>query len=87
MTPGESAEVERRFTYHPPVGDQPTRYERLRGTAREFAALLMELCPASPERRRALDHVDYAVMAANASIARHTPTALGGGDGTAGGGR
>lgn len=77
MTPEESAEVQRRFTYHLPVGDQPTRYKQLRGAAHAFAELLMELCPASPERRRALDHVDDAVMAANAAIAR--TEAVGGG--------
>lgn len=86
MTGAEHDEVQRRFTYHPPVGDQAVRYERLRGAAPEFAALLMELCPASPERRRALDHVDYAVMTANAAIARHTPEPAGE-EGPSGGGR
>lgn len=61
-----------RFTYHPPHGDQAERYERLRGGAREFAELLAELCPSSPELTRAVNAVDDAVMLANAAIARHT---------------
>lgn len=63
--------IAHRFTYHPPHGDQPERYERLRAAGREFAELLAELCPSSPELSRAVAHVDEAVMNANAAIARH----------------
>ena len=64
-------DIPNRFTYHPPQGDQVERYERLRGAGREFAELLAELCPSSPELSRAVARVDEAVMNANAAIARH----------------
>ncbi|NGO70505.1 DUF7681 family protein [Streptomyces boncukensis] len=68
---GYDLDIPNRFTYHPPQGDQPERYERLRAAGREFAELLAELCPSSPELSRAVAHVDEAVMNANAAIARH----------------
>lgn len=64
-------DIANRFTFHPAQGDQPERYERLRSAGREFAQLLTELCPSSPELSRAVGHVDEAVMNANAAIARH----------------
>lgn len=64
-------DIPNRFTYHPPTGDQPQRYEQLRAVGREFAELLAELCPPSPELSRAVAHIDEAVMNANAAIARH----------------
>ncbi len=63
--------IPHRFTYHPPQPDQPERYERLRAGGREFAELLAELCPSSPELTRAVNAVDDAVMLGNAAIARH----------------
>jgi len=65
-------DIENRFTYHPPHGDQAERYEKLRAKARELAELMAELCPSSPELSRAVTHVDEAVMNANAAIARHS---------------
>ncbi|MFE2941047.1 hypothetical protein ACFXKG_18580 [Streptomyces sp. NPDC059255] len=67
-------DLENRFTYHPPVGNQPERYEQIRAGALTFAELLAELCPSSPELTRAINAVDEAVMLANASIARHDRT-------------
>lgn len=65
-------ELERRFTYHPPVGDQPSRYSAIRREAKGFAELIVAYCPpGTDERKNALDSVDQAVMWANASIARH----------------
>ncbi|MFJ2174318.1 hypothetical protein ACIOHE_15570 [Streptomyces sp. NPDC087851] len=64
-------DLENRFTYHPPVGDQAERYEQIRAGGRTFAELLAELCPSSPELTRAVNAVDDAVMLANAAIARH----------------
>ncbi|MEC4016096.1 Acb2/Tad1 domain-containing protein [Streptomyces sp. H27-D2] len=66
-------DLENRFTHHRPHGDQAERYERLRAGGREFAELLAELCPSSPELTRAVNAVDDAVMLANAAVARHTP--------------
>jgi hypothetical protein len=64
-------EIENRYTYHPPKGDQPERYEKIRAAAKRFAHVVQELCPNSPERAHAKDRIDEAVMWANASIARH----------------
>lgn len=65
-----SHHIGRRFTYQPPHGDQAERYERIRTAAGDLATLLVELCPASDELDQAVTHIDYAVMRANAAIAR-----------------
>lgn len=65
-------DIENRFTYHPVKDGQAEKYERLRARGREFAELLAELCPPSPELSRAVAHVDEAVMNGNAAIARHS---------------
>ena len=66
----EAEEVGRRFTYHPPKGDQADRYVTIRDTAREFAEVLNALCPDSRELSNAMTHLDECVMNANAAIAR-----------------
>lgn len=66
-----TAEIETRFTYHPPCGDQAERYGLIRDYAKQFAFRLAECCPNSPELTKALNHLDIAVMLANASIARN----------------
>ena len=66
-----SAEIEKRFTYHPPKGDQPKRYEVLRNEAKEFAEMLDGFCPQSRELSLALTKLEEAVMWANAAIARN----------------
>ena len=64
-------ELEKRFTYHPPKGDQVKRYEALRGGALEFASLIVTLTPYSREQSVALTLLDETVMMANAAIARN----------------
>jgi hypothetical protein len=64
-------EIEARFTYHPPKGDQPDRYNRIRGNAKQLAYVIWESCPDSRERASALTKLDEVVMHANASIARN----------------
>jgi hypothetical protein len=64
-------EVEKRFTYHPPKGGQPQRYERIRAQAREMAWLITCNCPESRETSLALTKLEEAVMWANAAIARN----------------
>jgi hypothetical protein len=59
-----------RFTYHPPIGDQPARYEELRDIALGYAITICQLCPENRERSLALTHLEQAVMYANAAIAR-----------------
>jgi hypothetical protein len=64
-------EIEKRFTYHAPKGDQAARYEGLRETAKVFAYQIEAVCPDSRERSLALTKLEEAVMWANASIARN----------------
>ncbi len=76
MPPDESAmpmndELERRFTYHAPKGNQTQRYERIRAFAKDFAYMLDQATPKSREQSLALTHLEEAVFWANASIARN----------------
>jgi len=67
----ELPDLDKRFTYHAPKGDQPARYEALRGKAREFAEVISKTCPDSREKSLALTKLEESVMWANASIARN----------------
>ena len=67
-----SAELEIRFTYHRPTGNQPERYTQIRSRAGDLAELLEGLCPESRERSLALTKLEEAVFWANASIARRS---------------
>ncbi len=62
--------IENAFTYHQPKGDQPQRYEAIRGKAKELAYMIEELCPNSREKSLAMTKLEEASMWANASIAR-----------------
>jgi hypothetical protein len=72
------ADIEKRFTYHRPGGDQPERYQALRGYARELALTMCRLVPESRERSLAVGKLEEAIFWANAGIARreswHEPT-------------
>lgn len=63
--------IENNFTYHPPRGDQPERYEKIRENAKWLAQLINQLCPESREKSLAMNHIETAVMWANAAIARN----------------
>lgn len=67
----DEKDLENRFTYHPPKGDQALRYEMIRDSAHRFAAFLNERCPDSDELETAVTFIDAAVMFANAAIARN----------------
>ena len=67
----EMAELEKKFTYHPPKGDQAERYGRLRAFAKEFALDILDMCPESRERSLAMTKLEESVFWANASIARN----------------
>lgn len=71
LTATEAADLDKRFTYHPPKCDQPYRYSELRCKAKEFAALVVSLTPKSREQALALTHIEVAAMWANAAIARN----------------
>jgi hypothetical protein len=62
------------FRYHAPHGDQPARYESLRGQGRILAAMILSHCPLSRERALALTKLEEAIMWANAAIARNERT-------------
>ena len=63
-------ELDLRFTYHPPTGDQPERYVKIGAKVRELADLIAEVCPESREQALAMTHLEEVRMWANASIAR-----------------
>jgi len=67
----DAADLDNRFSYHPPHGDQTQRYEAIRARAKDFAALLNGFCPDSREKSLAVTALEEAVMWANASIARN----------------
>lgn len=64
-------DYENTYSYHAPKGDQPDRYEVIRGNAKQFAMLIDTVCPESRERSLAHTKLEEAVMWANASIARN----------------
>jgi len=67
MDPGE---LDKRFTYHPPKGDQQERYIKLRSEMRRLATMIVQLTPESREQALALTKLEESVMWANAAIAR-----------------
>lgn len=66
----DAAEIEKRFTYVAPTGDQPGRYVVIREAAKTFANLIVTTTPASREQSLAITALEEAVMWANAAIAR-----------------
>ncbi len=66
----DNGELQTRFTYHTPKGDQGVRYTQLRDTAKGLALEIERLCPDSREKSSAFTRLEEAVMWANASIAR-----------------
>jgi hypothetical protein len=57
------------FSYHAPEPGQPERYTAIRAAAREFAAKIVELTPASADQAVAIRKIREAVYSANAAIA------------------
>ncbi len=57
------------FTYHAPKGSQTARYEKIREAAKAYAFAILDSCPDSRERTRALESIKTSTMEANASIA------------------
>lgn len=66
----DADDLENRFTYHAPKGDQQERYQNLRALGLELAELIVGTCPVSRERSLAFTNLEQAVFWANASIAR-----------------
>lgn len=64
-------QIETAFTYHPPKGDQPERYIKIRDAAKAFAFLIDECVPDSREKSVAMTNLEQVVMWASAGIARN----------------
>ena len=66
----DKTELDVRFTYHKPQGEQPRKYLSIRAMAKGFAAEINDLCPESREKSLAITKIEEAVMWANSAIAR-----------------
>ena len=64
-------DLDKLFTYHPPKGSQPIRYEEIRAAGKNLAFIIGCHCPESRERTIAIARIEEAVMWANAAIARN----------------
>jgi hypothetical protein len=62
-------DLKRIFSYHPPTGDQPARYEAIRAGALAFVLLLDEHVPDCADKSAAIRHLRECVMTANAAVA------------------
>ncbi len=60
------------FTYHPPTPEQLEKYARISESMRAAARVVLQTCPASPDRTAAIRLIREARMTANASIATKT---------------
>lgn len=67
------SDLDRRFTYHRPSGDQLDRMGLIRTSVMALALLLSTLCPKSRELSIALARLEEVMMMANASIVRNEP--------------
>ncbi len=63
------------LSYHPLTPGRAEDHERLRAAAKEFAAVIDELCPPSREHSLAFTDIQSALMWANAAVAIHDPNA------------
>lgn len=64
-------ELQKIFTYHPPIGDQQANYEAIRNHAKHFALMINDICPESREKSLAITALQQTVQWANAAIAIH----------------
>lgn len=71
MSAEQIERIENNFTYHPPSGDQPAKYEDIREWGKAMATQLCFACPPSRELSLALTKLEEAVFWANAAIARN----------------
>lgn len=65
------AQLEHRYNYHAPRGDQAERYAAVRARVLAAAVECVNLTPCCPEQSRALNALDEAMFLFNAAIARH----------------
>ena len=67
----QKKDIENRFTYHEPKGDQAKIYPKIREKAKEFAYLIKQFVPESREQALALTKLEEVVMWANAGVSRN----------------
>jgi hypothetical protein len=65
------SDIESKFTYHAPKGDQVERYQKIRDAAKELAYTVLELTPPSREQSLFITKLEESIMWANAAIARN----------------
>jgi hypothetical protein len=65
----QRADIENRFSFHAPKGDQTDRYARLTEAYKQLALEVARLTPESREQSIALTKLWESRMAANGSIA------------------
>lgn len=63
-------DLEKRFTYHPPLPNQVERYKSIRHAALQFAELIKVSTPESREQSLALTNLEQTVMWANKAISQ-----------------
>lgn len=64
-------DLENRFSYHKPSGEQQDIYPLVRDKAKEFAYMIKKYVPSGREQACALTKLEEVVMWANAGISRH----------------
>jgi len=57
------------FSYHAPTPEQLPKYAAINQAAKNFAAVLLQVCPPCADRTRAIRHIQDARMIANMSVA------------------
>jgi len=62
-------DLENWFTYHPPKDSDLTKYAAIRGAAKFFAKVILEVTPEGPDQSAAIRKLREVVMTANQSIA------------------
>lgn len=70
MKAEDRADLNARFTYHPPTGQKQDYYVATRDAAKRLAIWIVDNAPACRERSLALTKLEEAVMWANAAVAR-----------------
>lgn len=71
LTQAQRETIIKNFTYHPPKGDQPDRYNKIRAIAKSLAEVIISDTPQSREQSLAITYLEQVVMWANASISRN----------------
>lgn len=64
-------QLQNRYTYHAPKGNQAERYATIRAACLDLALIINELTPESREQSVAFTALDDVMYSANAAIARN----------------